>query len=208
LKRSPGVLIRRSSRIAATLFFGVVAYGSGVVTAQLDEPAPARSEIQSRPGQDLIDEINAIRRQLGGGIAEELKGLDLGNHVENQLREDFDQELNRLVTKRRTLSVAGMPQSHAYRNKWQDSKIDPPSGETSKNDFSISRSSAPIGLNPTHPVTRIPQSLQIKKLRSSAHRLDEIAAELEEVGLYEEADSIRGQARNFWLNARHFGIHR
>lgn len=208
MKRSYGVLIRRSTRIAATFFFGVLAFGSGELTAQTEEPAPARSEILSRPDQNLIDEINAIRRQLGGGIAEELKGLNLGNHVENQLREDFDQELNRLAARRQALSIVGSPRLGPDRNKWHDSRNDLFSGETSENNLNISRSVAPSGLTPIHPRTRISQSLQIKKLRLSARRLDEIAAELEEVGLYEEADSIRGQARNFWLKARHFGIHR
>jgi hypothetical protein len=39
-------------------------------------------------------------------------------------------------------------------------------------------------------------------LRSTARRLEDLAADLEAANLYEQADQIREQAGKFWLKAR------
>lgn len=55
--------------------------------------------------------------------------------------------------------------------------------------------SSPFG--PSNPEWETKNSL-----RSAARRLEEVAAQLEELGLYEEADQARQSAINVWRKAR------
>jgi hypothetical protein len=141
---------------------------------QGDSPSP-RSSAELPPigkvDQAVIDDINQIRRQLGGGIGKELEGLNqiikenpisggLWTTIDaDELDAEFNNELERLVEK----------------------------PEAASKSYSRNLSS--------------PRSA-VQTLRESARMLETIAANLEEVNHYAEADSLRGQARDFWLKAR------
>ena len=108
---------------------------------------------------EIVDQINAIRRQMGGGVAERLKGMfdDSGHGVE-QLQRDFERELNDLATAPSRVQVA-MP-------------------------------------------SECETSCVCESLRKAARKLDSVAADLEDTGLYHEADRIRASAGELRLRAR------
>ena len=108
---------------------------------------------------EIVDQINAIRRQMGGGVAERLKGMfdDSGHGVE-QLQRDFERELNDLATAPSRVQVAMPSECEA--------------------------------------------SCVCESLRKAARKLDSVAADLEDTGLYHEADRIRASAGELRLRAR------
>lgn len=64
------------------------------------------------------------------------------------------------------------------------------------------------GISKPSPVRSVRSSQKVRSdapavtLRASARRLEEVAAELEEVGLVREADELRSRAQGFWRAAR------
>ena len=127
------------------------------------ERSSAAAGATDRVGQqsEIVDQINEIRRQMGGGVAEQLKGMfdDSGRGVE-QLQHDFETELNDLATAPRRTQVA----------KPLDYEC-----ETSR---------------------------MCVSLRKAARELDSVAADLEDIGLYKEADKIRASAGELRTRAR------
>lgn len=119
-----------------------------------------------RSGQTVdqtVDQINEIRRQMGGGVAGQLEGLfDSPDQGRQQLQRQFDRQLNDLV------GTSTSPPVPAVQPL-------PPSGSS-------------------HSVC--------VTLRLAARELDSVAADLEDIALYAEADQIRGNARNLRLRAR------
>ena len=218
---------------------------------QTNEP-PAVKAGTSQANQAVVDEINEIRKQLGGGIEEQLRGLGIGKILDSQLKNDFEQELKQLAAqdakslksgadpgttpdaapsvdhagfsdlrqKNRAQSLAqsriiARMISRGGQSTVDNSRFVPKdnnhrfSGDTS-HIFNFSRppqygpaAGAQPGDFPAANATVKHSPLQ--SLRSAARRLDEISAELEDVGLYPEADSAREQARSFWLKARELG---
>ncbi len=208
----------------------------------IDDPAaPKGQAIESAAAdsvlsnQALIDEINAIRNQLGGGIRDQLRDLDFGKQLEIQLKNDFERELNRLAVqdagnhkpgvgqKDSNFPGAAPPSDRPYaigpgnreghpQHPDVPFRFEPRTGVgpgfgPPPRMFNFHR---PIGHESAYPSqnpdSRAPgahrSSNPVGPLRSAARRIDQIAADLEEVGLYAEADSAREQARRFWLNAR------
>lgn len=242
MKKQLEKLVRNRAPLAARWMLAVFMFVPATLTAQSNDPPPIESTIHESANQAVIDEINAIRNQLGGGIGEQLKGLDLGNPLNAQLQNDFERELNRLATQN-SLSLDRAP------TKTNDSGSDIESTRKPKNTTNDGQAAIPReihdkrspvrsgwlpnqrGTSELHgnpkallrsleqkknfmpstvgseflafkaSITR-PQASQIRPLRVAARRLDEIAAELEEIGLYAEADSVRQQAHHFWLKAR------
>ena len=194
--------------------------------------------------QAVIDEINEIRKQLGGGIEEQLQGLHFGNPLKDQLKNDFDQEIERrLADSQAAILESGADHANSQRKNPVESgsqhrqtvapfghpgvlrpnpiQVVPKTAtnqqmgnqpeELSLNrvfsfDQPVENESAAL---PTYSVllarrtsAEHPPASPVRPLRSAARRMDEIAAELEEVGLFAEADSAREQALKFWLKAR------
>jgi hypothetical protein len=73
-------------------------------TAKESQQAPAQQ--RELMDQKVIDQINAIRRQMGGGVADQLDGLfDDSEQGREQLQQEFNRELNQLVAKPRPAEV-------------------------------------------------------------------------------------------------------
>ena len=65
-------------------------------TIQRVSPPPSLAK-PKEPSEQIIDEIKAIRKQMGGGIADQLKGLGYdGSNWDQQVEAEFENELNRL----------------------------------------------------------------------------------------------------------------
>ena len=85
--------------------------------ADADQPG---KESPQTPAQhsEMVDQINAIRRQMGGGVAEQLNGLfDDSGHGREQLQREFERQLNELVAtprRARGSDACSCPAPHAY----------------------------------------------------------------------------------------------
>lgn len=164
--------------------------GTRSIAAQEIEKRPATRLVDlNDPGlenQAVVDEIREIRKLLGDGIAERLEGLDLGKSGEPMnLEQVFNRELDRLS--KQTSQSGGRASS----------KMTPPEHPAPPDPAHVSH---PIALRST-ATDPAPAAV---RLRRAARRLEEIAADLEDVHLFQDADEIREQARKFWNKARQF----
>ncbi|MDG1872857.1 MAG: hypothetical protein P8J27_03030 [Mariniblastus sp.] len=215
---------------------------------------PARSQT-SPEASHVVEDINGIRRLLGGGVAESLNGLIANDQaLRDAARKDFEDELLRLQTEQAALgnqgflrqnrevsnplqsnpvagAAPGPSASHGRLHSPQRSPSLPlnPANAVHFSDFGnpevrpkagINRGESPRfadqprlihrvnGLNQDAPARRFsgPQPSPTRRLRESAVKLEQIAAQLEESELYEQADEIRVQAQNLWLKAREMGV--
>ena len=172
------------------VLIGVVHWETQTNAAQEIEKRPATTwDDSTDPGaqnQALIDEIRAIRKLLGGGIAQRLEGLDLGKPGAPMNAEQvFNEELDRLA--KQTDQPGGA----------ESAPLTPPDQPAPASQAHVS-----------HPLahrsdTKGPAS-SAARLRSAARCLDDIAADLEDIRLFRDADEIRGQARMIWYKARQF----
>ena len=123
---------------------------------------PAQPTVPPKISPAMMDEINAIRAQLGGGIGEQLKGMF-----------DDDQELNLEFQKQlKRQGQVKLPPSATYRQV------------------------------ATEPKSQAPPVPRVSRLRSVARLLDQAAADLEELEMYQDADRIREQAQQYRQMAR------
>ncbi len=61
-------------------------------------PADRVDQAMDHPADQAVDQINAIRRQMGGGVAAQLEGLfENSDRGRQQLQHEFDRHLNNLM---------------------------------------------------------------------------------------------------------------
>jgi TolA-binding protein len=138
-------------------------------TAQQPEPAlPAPSSSAQVP-DEVLDQINALREKMGGGVAEQLQGLFPD---QQQGRESLQQDFNRRFQRLQSEEQAAPGQVVAPSLDTQNSQQE--------------------GFPPTQRVA----------LRLAARRLDVVAADLEDLDLYRQADQIRAHANRLRISAR------
>lgn len=167
-------------------------YGQATIAKQAT-PGPATaptSDANLRPvDEKIIEEISAIRSRLGGGVADQLKGIlpnsatsnaqeSLGAFTSQQLQTEFESELRKLATQ----LDSGSPRAV--------STLTPPSQQTLG-------SVGPVDIN------RLGQPPKISvHLRHAARNLETAAAALEEAERFSQADRLRESARQLWIEAR------
>ena len=142
------------------------------------------------------DEINAIRKQLGGGLSQHLKevtGVD--PQVRDSLEARFQSELSRLASEAEQRNQT-QPDHRGGQADAQREYIGQPVGQ-------------PVGLATPQrygqPFNSSPVNSGANRadlLRDAARTLDQMASQFETSGLYEEADQVRAQAQRFWLKSR------
>lgn len=189
---------------------GVLRVFSGFCVAALSVVTFSQEEVPSKPrvpgnpfgqpDQTLVNEINAIRSQLGDGVAERLGGLVDDDQWKELAAMEFNQELKRLVgqsptSQRPATTLPQLPRS-ATQPSISQSFPDP---------IAAPRRQTSIAENTQVHLGR-PSVFRnsVGRLRNAARLLDAIAADLEEAKLFSEADEIRGQAEKFWRKAREF----
>ena len=136
----------------------------------------------------ILDDINAIRNRLGGGVGETLKGMfpePGGSIVGESAQAMFDESLKQLT---------GAQPTQATNTK--SLQLGLGNGSIPQPGSSLTRLSAPS------PDALSPQSQKLATFRGAARKLDEAAADLEDVGAYDLADQIREQARALRQMAR------
>lgn len=139
--------------------------GNGDAPQSTDQP---QVEPDAEPQIDpTVDAINQIRRQMGGGVAEQLQGLfEHPDQGRQSLQEDFDERLQQLNSAR-------------YRTPLPDHRI---------------VGHRPPGDGFPHRQHHEQQQIRIRAIRQAARQLDETAADLEDYNLYEAADRLRALA--------------
>ncbi len=154
---------------------------SGTLQAQ---QGSSQWKVQEQRRAAELAEMEALRKKLGGGVAESLG--DLMDPAVAQ--KEFARELERL-------SEEGAP-APTVKSKSDSTKRLIPLGPA--------QSVGNHGLGGPRLLERSPRSkLTGRSLyQSIARKLDGITADLEEAGCYEEADSMRDMAESYWKNAR------
>ncbi|MCP4477168.1 MAG: hypothetical protein GY818_03655 [Planctomycetaceae bacterium] len=154
---------------------------SGTLQAQ---QGSSQWKVQEQRRAAELAEMEALRKKLGGGVAESLG--DLMDPAVAQ--KEFARELERL-------SEEGAP-APTVKSKSDSTKRLIPLGPA--------QSVGKHGLGGPRLLERSPRSkLTGRSLyQSIARKLDGITADLEEAGCYEEADSMRDMAESYWKNAR------
>ncbi len=138
--------------------------------------------------EDVINEINAIRNRLGGGVASRLEGL-MPSHQESPFSNNLADSSNS-PTK--------------FQNRYQQRPLE---GEFERQLRALAgpasqakQSVSSVDLNENR--RDHDQDLFAQHLRTAARYLDLAAAELEEVSQYDAADELRQQAQQMRLKAR------
>ena len=154
---------------------------SGTLQAQ---QGSSQWKVQEQRRAAELAEMEALRKKLGGGVAESLG--DLMDPAVAQ--KEFALELERL-------SEEGGP-APLVKSKSDSTKRLIPLGPA--------QAVGNHGLGAPRLLERSPRSkLTGRSLyQSIARKLDGITADLEEAGCYEEADSMRDMAESYWKNAR------
>ena len=171
-------------------------------TDQIETTNQGETGTSSIPGPNLQDqavvlEINEIRKQLGGGVVETLSGM-LDPPMKRELQESFDQQI-------RSLKVDVPPIGTPFGLPTLQMPLPRPShGFSSQHASAVPakfRSGDPhAALTPSRAVDLGSREIQV--IRRSARRIDEVAADLEELGIYAEADRLREAARRLRQHAR------
>ncbi len=196
-----------------------------------DNPIHANEGAVSPLEQQKIDEINAIRAQLGGGVAGHLSSL-FGNSDSHpplnneQLQTEFEHELGRLAVQQRSGPGSDAGPANANRNaNWGREERNPEPNQGNRN--SIARPNSPNygfdqqrnpepGQNsppgrwfvPARPNSKTMSGTEAtKRLRSVARLLEQAAAELEEIQFHSDADELRNKSQQYWRTAREGANH-
>ena len=191
-----------------------------------DNPIHANEGAVSPIERQKIDEINAIRAQLGGGVAGHLSSL-FGNTDSHpplnneQLQTEFEHELGRLVAQQRSEQRLG-PGSDAgpeNQNRGREERnpepnqgsrgsiarpISPNYGFDEQRNPRPGQNSQPSGwFGPDRPNFKTKSGTDaIRRLRSVARLLEQAAAELEEIQFHSDADELRNKSQQYWRTAR------
>lgn len=163
---------------------------SSVENQQIGTTTPKPEQPQDQAQQDRINaEIEAImeiRRQLGGGVIE-------------QLGDDFTT----------SMTPDGLPQSdrtpvqkldQAFQQQLAKQLSQPPNLSTFGPEPAVPANSFIARTRQQDPAVANPQRSQ--QIRQAARMLEEAAAMLEEANEYQHADSVRSSAAELWRAAR------
>lgn len=143
--------------------------------------------------QQLMSEIEAIRAQLGGGLSEQLKGLD------QSLLPPSVQDKATIQEKSPTAQQFFEGALRTIVNQETDAKR-PEGSQTLLQHHS---SAAVVASKPRRWHHQMPNpTAKQETLRRCAQQLEQVAAELERVGTYDDADQVRRQAQTLWTEAR------
>ncbi len=169
---------------------------------------PAASAVNSRPiDEEMMIEIQAIRAQLGGGISKSLQGMELPPTFGSATSEPPDFTTTE-KTDRSATTAADNPvspddlfnqQLRSVMSEQKDtaSTLRSPSTPAPTDAIITNHSNAALQSN-----QRQPNPDRIDELRSCARRIEELAARLEALQAYPNADALRLQASKLWTAAR------
>lgn len=177
----------------------------------------------------MLDEIARIRQRLGGGVSESFRAFDprlvhaAEEEFNRQLREqaEGDSPQNRLnrgggQRERNPFEAPAQPEPTGPWAEGGPQRAGPrsvglqqrdgwgrPDEPRNQNERPSERPNAgPRRAMPERWEYRPAGPSQLERLRGVARRLEEMAAELEEGSLFEEADEMREQAVKLWRRAR------
>ena len=158
-----------------------------------DQAQDKQEQAQNKPAQHTetltplqvldVNEMAALRARMGGGVTERLEGVVEGANPEQQ----FLDSLKTLVRSQK------QPELSSLQPKNSPAPVDGALVATIVGPNAIYDSE-------TSEATKI-QYAQ-RTLRSSAKKLEELAAELEQARFYEKADELRQTAAKYWVQAR------
>lgn len=187
---------------------GAVESGDDLIAKPVDGP---ESTVEAR---QIAEEINSIRRQLGGGLAQHLGEItNADSQAEESLEASFQNELNRLARESKRQPDRSIGQVDALRERI--GQTTEPYSQPVRSD-SIFQQQPLYQTNSSQPSRSLervafgnsgsgsPASNPADQLRGAARALDQMASQFETSGLYEEADQVRAQAQRFWLKSRLF----
>ena len=153
--------------------------------------SPAISLPSTESGR-IADEINAIRKQLGGGLSQHLKEVTGAYpQVRDSLEARFQSELSRLASEAEQRNQT-QPDHRGGQADAQREYIGQPVGLATPQRYGQPFNSSPVNSGAN----------RADLLRDAARTLDQMASQFETSGLYEEADQVRAQAQRFWLKSR------
>ena len=137
--------------------------------------------------QAEVAEIMAIRKQLGGGISEQLK--DFSIEMPGRKKEDLEVVHDQMLSMKEAFAKQLAEQSRA------NIPVPVPAVRARINDdrWRLARSPQQPGVTPQE---------RSETLRHAARMLEEAAAMLEEAREYDQADNIRQRAGELWRRAR------
>lgn len=168
--------------LALATIAGVLAWIPPAVYGQDSVLAPTQQPLPANVNPSVMTEINSIRQMMGGGVAEQLKGILPDPELGLQLEADFEKALRQQASQLNP-GLATPGPSNPNRVRSLNSGGPPPQ-------------SPPVA-------SQVPKLIHHHhRLRAAARQLELIAADLEDGELYQEADSLREQARAFWLKSR------
>lgn len=165
----------------------------GVTDHGIDLPQQPLNPAEQSP---MEEEINEIRRRIGGGVSESLEGMltpqdqATMQRVFNEQLRMLDQQQERPTPVRRGANV-NPNQRQTPRSRTPGQR---PAGFSPAPDRVVGYQ--PLGI----PV--MANQGRVSVLRRSARKLDEAAADLEEIAEYRHADQLRGTARLLREQAR------
>jgi hypothetical protein len=162
----------------------------------LFQPAPAQ-QLESEPVQPManrlnqrqVEEIEALRKQMGGGVGERLKGVVPGVDPNQKFRQQLENLVREKESPARRFEPKNVPRSTAPLS------LPNPSTRQRLQAFPGNKATRAAQIATSPPT-------QQEVLRESAAGLERLAAEMESVGLYEQADQLRSTAKAFWQSAR------
>jgi len=132
-----------------------------------------------------VAEIMAIRKQLGGGVAETLGDLSLKMPGSKSPETDSTKSIAKSFKLEETFAKELAEQSRTHIAR-----------ENANGDWELVASKKPQKTNqPASPEHR-------DRIRQAARMLEEAAALLEEAQQYGQADNVRENARQLWQSAR------
>lgn len=161
---------------------------TGPATTQTDHTQTRHANLQP-VDEKIIKEISAIRSRLGGGVADQLKGMlpdsatsnaqkPKGAISEQQMQAEFEAELRKLANRKDYHPPRGVAALAAPPEKTL--------GTVGL--INVNKSSQPSKLS--------------NYLRLAARNLETAAAALEEAKRFSQADELRESARQLWIEAR------
>ena len=157
-------------------------------------PAVVASQEQHAPvDPKILKELSEIRARLGGGVAEQLKGIDTSETWKETAKRAYEEEIRRLA--------AGQASSLKASTRPAETPLLQPIKANPQPEKRWTQDSGDASNSPASPNRGLSQD-RICHLRNAARHLEEMAANFELQGMYQEADEIREQAHRFWHKAR------
>lgn len=182
---SPNGNTRRLSAwgVAMLLVISTLSTAGGEASGQERENPilnKGQQELQKQDAEGAVQEIDRLRRNMGSSVSGRLDGIP------GLSKKDAESQ---------------------FRNALQKLAIDRADQELSQGPTRVMPmpSNQIVRPHPSHPgdqaktFRRDPQAITLRRV---ARQLEDMAAELEEAGLFDRADHLRHQAMEFWHQAR------